>query len=246
MLPVRMKLQLFAFVLLSGGVAANLFLLQPGRGHTTARAPQSAGDSLFASIADPSIGDTGSIGRQSGIKVPPLGSSANISAGTLAAADIPQDIREVTRAVQRELRIRGYETGAADGVPSQMTQAAIMGFEFDHQLPLTGRPSQELLKSILLGGDSGTGKGTAQPSQSAEAEAVIRSVQTSLARLGYKPGRITGRLSSDTARAIREFEVDQALPESGRVSGPLVARLARLTDEGAVAGPAEGKLASGR
>jgi peptidoglycan hydrolase-like protein with peptidoglycan-binding domain len=127
-----------------------------------------------------------------------------------------------------------------------MTQAAIMGFEFDHQLPLTGRPSQELLKSILLGGDSGTGSSAAPRSQSAEAEAVIRSVQTSLARLGYKPGRITGRLSADTARAIREFEVDQALPGSGRVSGPLVSRLARLTDGGPVEGQVEGKLASGR
>jgi peptidoglycan hydrolase-like protein with peptidoglycan-binding domain len=238
MLPVRMKLQLFAFVLLSGGVAANLFLLQPGRGHGMARATQPAGDSLFAAVADTSIGDTGSIGRQSGVKVPPLGSEP--------AADIPQDTREMTRAVQRELRIRGYETGAADGTPSQMTQAAIMGFEFDHQLPLTGRPSQELLKIILLGGDSGSTKGDTRRPQSAEAEAVIRSVQNSLTRLGYKPGRITGRLSADTARAIREFEVDQALPESGRVSGPLVSRLARLTDEGQVGGQVEGKLASGR
>ena len=244
MLPVRMKLQLFAFLLLSGGVAANLFLLQPGRGHAVARAPLPAGGSLFTAVSDPSIGDTGSIGRESGVKVPPLGSepAAKGSGATLAAADIPQDIREVTRAVQRELRIRGYETGATDGVPSLMTQAAIMGFEFDHQLPLTGRPSQELLKSILLGGDSGSAKGGAGRRQSAEAEAVIRSVQTSLTRLGYKPGRITGRLSADTARAIREFEVDQALPELGRVSGPLVSRLARLTDEG----PVEGQVASGR
>lgn len=241
MLPVQMKLQLFAFVLLSGGVAANLFLLQPGRGHAVARAP--AGDSLFAAVTDPSIGDTGSIGRESGIKVPPLGSeTAAKGSGATLAADIPQDIREVTRAVQRELRIRGYETGAADGVPGLMTQAAIMGFEFDHKLPLTGRPSQELLKSILLGGHSGPAKSGAGRRHSAEVEAVIRSVQTSLTRLGYKPGRITGQLSADTARAIREFEVDQALPASGRVSGPLVARLARLTDEGQV----EGQVASGR
>jgi hypothetical protein len=235
MLPVRMKLQLLAFVLLSGGVAANLFLLQPGRGPAVARAPQSSDGTLFAAVVDGSIGDTGSIGNRSGIGVAPLGSEP-------VAADIPHDTREMTRAVQRELRIRGYEPGAVDGVSSPMTQAAIMGFEFDHKLALTGRPSQELLKSILLGGDAGSAKGGAGRPQSAEAEAVIRSVQTSLVRLGYKPGRITGRLSADTARAIREFEVDQALPESGRVSGPLVARLARLTDEGQV----EGRVAAGR
>jgi peptidoglycan hydrolase-like protein with peptidoglycan-binding domain len=69
----------------------------------------------------------------------------------------------------------------------------------------------------------------------AEAESAIRSVQTSLARLGYKPGRVNGRLTPDTARAIREFEVDQSLPESGRISGPLVARLDRLAGGGRIA-----------
>ena len=61
---------------------------------------------------------------------------------------------------------------------------------------------------------------------------MISSVQTSLAKLGYRPGHADGELTPETARAIREFEVDQALPESGRVSGPLVARLARLSARG--------------
>jgi len=54
-------------------------------------------------------------------------------------------------------------------------------------------------------------------------------------KLGYRPGRIDGQLTPETARAIREFEVDQTLTESGRVSGPLVVRLARLASEGRVA-----------
>lgn len=244
MLPVRMKLQLLAFVLLSGGVAANLFLLQPhGRGHGVARATHSTDESRLAAALRTTVGDTGSIGRgsESGVTVLPLNGD-RVGVNAFLAADIPKDTMDVTRAVQRELRIRGYETGAVDGVPSLMTQAAIMGFEFDHELPLTGQPSQDLLKRILLGGEAGSSKAGAARTQSAQATAVIRSVQSSLARLGYKPGRIDGRLSADTARAIREFEVDQALPESGRVSGPLVSRLARLTDEG----PVEGKVASGR
>ncbi len=126
----------------------------------------------------------------------------------------------------------------ADGVPGLMTRAAIMGFEYDHGLALTGRPSQELLKRILLGGGDGASKRVGSRGQSAQAQSVIQSVQASLAKLGYKPGPINGQLTSETARAIREFEVDQALPESGRISGPLVARLARLAGEG--------KIASGR
>jgi peptidoglycan hydrolase-like protein with peptidoglycan-binding domain len=64
---------------------------------------------------------------------------------------------------------------------------------------------------------------------------VIRSVQRSLAKLGYKAGAANGKLTPETARAIRAFEADQALPETGRISGPLLARLGRLASDGRVA-----------
>jgi peptidoglycan hydrolase-like protein with peptidoglycan-binding domain len=101
-------------------------------------------------------------------------------------------------------------------------------------MAMTGRPSQELLKRIVLGG-SGRTKPIGSKGQSAEARDVIRTVQTSLVKLGYRPGSIDGQLTPETAGAIREFEVDQTLTESGRVSGPLVVRLARLVSEGRVA-----------
>ncbi len=61
--------------------------------------------------------------------------------------------------MQRELQIRGYETGARDGVAGVMTRGAIMAYEHDHGLPLTARPSQELLKAIILGEGGKPGKG---------------------------------------------------------------------------------------
>jgi peptidoglycan hydrolase-like protein with peptidoglycan-binding domain len=226
MLPGRVKFQLVAFVLLSGGVAANLFLLQP---HARGPGGQASGESRMADSESVSLVDTGSISREPG---------RDVIVTPLAPIKVPHDASDVTRAVQRELQIRGYETGAADGVPGVMTRAAIMGFEYDHGLALTGQPSQDLLKRILLGGGERASKRVGSRGQSAQAQSVIGSVQTSLARLGYKPGPINGRLTPETARAIREFEVDQALPESGRISGPLVARLTRLAGEG--------KIASGR
>jgi peptidoglycan hydrolase-like protein with peptidoglycan-binding domain len=180
----------------------------------------------MADAASVSLVDTGSISRKPG---------RSITVTPLAPIKVPHDTGDVTRAVQRELQIRGYETGVADGVPGLMTRAAIMGFEYDHALPLTGQPSQELLKRILLGGGDRSSKRVGSNGQSAQAQSVIQSVQTSLAKLGYKPGPSKGRLTPETARAIREFEVDQALPESGRVSGPLVVRLARLAGEGRIA-----------
>ncbi len=217
MLSGRVKLQLAAFLLLSTGVAGNVFFLQP-------RLSGDDDERRMASGAPIAFGeDTGSIAGGGGVSIDPL-----------PTVEIPQRTADVTRAVQRELALRGYETGAADGVAGLMTRAAIMGFEYDHGMVMTGRPSQELLKRIVLGGGSGA-KPVGSQGQSPEARDVIRTVQTSLAKLGYRPGRVDGQLSPETARAIREFEVDQTLSQSGRVSGPLVVRLARLANADRVA-----------
>ncbi len=225
MLSGRVKLQLAAFLLLSGGVAANLFFLQPKMRGSHGETRQ------VASRSSSSFGDTGSIERSS---LEPVRFTAT-GAASSATIEIPKDAAEVTRAIQRELDVRGYETGGADGIVGMMTRAAILGFEYDHGMALTGRASQDLLKRILLSGNA-----RAQPvgsqGQSAEARDMIFNVQASLARLGYKPGHLDGQLSPQTMRAIREFEVDQALPETGRISGPLVARLTRLASAGQVAG----------
>jgi peptidoglycan hydrolase-like protein with peptidoglycan-binding domain len=223
----RMKLQLAAFIILSGGVGANIFLLQS---HALERfassiASKKPATQVVASNAREFIGDTGSIGVAEVVS-----SEEPSSAPTQPSVGqpMPQDAAAVTRAVQRELQARGYDTGATDGVAGVMTRAAIVGFEFDHGLALTGKPSQELLKSILLGGDGAPAKADRR-SQSADATSLIKSVQKSLAERGYNPGSISGQLSPATTRAIREFEIDQSLPESGRPSGQLVARLARST-----------------
>ena len=47
------------------------------------------------------------------------------------------DSVELTRAVQRELKAKGYETGVVDGVAGLVTRAAIMAYEADHGLTLT-------------------------------------------------------------------------------------------------------------
>jgi peptidoglycan hydrolase-like protein with peptidoglycan-binding domain len=224
MLSGRVKLQLAAFLLLSAGVAGNLFFLQPHAVGSRAEDERRMAGATLMAFAE----DTGSIGGES------AGADSANAIDPLPTVEIPHRTAEVTRAVQRELKLRGYETGVADGVVGLMTRAAIMAFEYDHGMAMTGRPSQELLKRIVLGG-SGRTKPIGSKGQSAEARDVIRTVQTSLVKLGYRPGSIDGQLTPETAGAIREFEVDQTLTESGRVSGPLVVRLARLVSEGRVA-----------
>ena len=232
MLPGRMTLPLVAFAMLSVGVGANVFFLQSReqRSEVAESAPWS-----LASAETVEVGDTGSIersndAREAKAKIASLSGALEQPAGAVAGSPA-----EVTRAVQRELQIRGYETGARDGVAGLMTRGAILAFEYDHGLPVTAQPSQELLKSILLGDGRKPSAKRPAGAESAQAQDVIRSVQRSLARLGYRPGPVNGRLTADTARAIRAFEIDQSLPESGRVSGPLISRLARLSSDGKVA-----------
>jgi peptidoglycan hydrolase-like protein with peptidoglycan-binding domain len=231
MLPGRLTMQLAAFALLSIGVAANVFFLQ--RTERVAGVTEELPWTL-ASAPNMEVGDTGSIDRTAETpEAPELPKAAAAVAHDPPPpeATSPADI---TRAVQRELQIRGYETGARDGVAGLMTRGAILAFEYDHGLPLTARPSQELLKAIVLG-DVRSKKKRAAGTESTEAQEVIRSVQRSLARLRYRPGPANGRMTRETERAIRAFELDQTLPESGRVSGPLIARLARLSGDGKVA-----------
>ncbi len=237
MLPGRVKLQFAAFVLLSGGLAANLLLPQPLLREESAARAAPPGDTWLADAQLPGFGDTGSITRAD--TPPPTGKTNSqnvIEAFTKpdAKAALPADATELTRAVQRELQIRGYETGGADGTLRLMTRAAIMGFEYDHALPMTGKPSQRLLKAILLGA-ARAARPIGSNGQSSEAADLIRSVQTSLIKAGYRPGPATGKLSPETMRAIRAFEADQALPETGRISGPLVSRLARVSGDGKIA-----------
>jgi peptidoglycan hydrolase-like protein with peptidoglycan-binding domain len=164
------------------------------------------------------------------------GATPPVSALNPATRSRPAAVRgessEIVKAIQRELGSRGYETGTPDGMPGLVTRASIMAYETDNNLPLTGRASEELLQAVLLG----TERRAAAPSTlpGPEAEQVIRTVQQSLQRLGYASGPVDGRLGEVTVRTIREFESDQGLPVTGRISGQLVARLARLAGQGRI------------
>ena len=146
---------------------------------------------------------------------------------------------EIVRGVQRELNTRGYAAGPPDGVVGLVTRASILAYETDFGLPLTAEPSADLLSRIVLGTsapppDRPVARGDVVAST--EAQAVILSVEQQLSALGYAPGKIDGKTNEQTARAIRTFEVAQKLPETGRISGPLVSRLIRM--QGQISAPA--------
>jgi peptidoglycan hydrolase-like protein with peptidoglycan-binding domain len=138
--------------------------------------------------------------------------------------------QQTVRAIQRELTDRGYDPGPADGNIGLLTQASIMAYEHDQGLVLSGEPSERLLRRIILG--ASTDEDGARPGKAKDRDAMerlIKGVQLALASLKYAPGQTDGALSEETARAIREFEMDQGLVPTGRVSGRLIVRLARAS-----------------
>lgn len=255
MTPIALKLGLVAFALLSGSALVNMVVLQPegGRGGAArsakvtaaegassgkeGRAPPAKSATRTATDGPPAVERSATAlpagPRPSGERPVPSTRSTAARPASEAPPAAAEGL-EVTRAIQRELKTRGYETGTADGQSGLVTRAAIMAYEHDRNLPLTGEPTAQLLKQILMGDAP---LPAAVPSdeprdQSVQATNVIRTVQQSLVTLGYVPGKVDGRMGADTVRAVRDFELDQGMPETGRISGQLVARLSRLAGQG--------------
>lgn len=141
----------------------------------------------------------------------------------------------LVRAVQRELAARGYDVGQVDGTLSETTRAAISSFQTKEGLPVTGLPSDALLRQILLGDSvapaAATGSLAAQDSIAVNAaeHATVKNVQQILADLGYVPGPIDGAWGENTSRAISEFQQDRGLPETGQISPELLGEFQRVT-----------------
>lgn len=239
MTSADLKIASATFVVLTTSVAINMFALQEQRSGSAIET-----SSLGARAAQPAAGweMSGAVGSATSTGAPAPNAQTAEAAGIMVP--VTNNMPDVVRGVQRELNTRGYEAGQPDGVIGLVTRAAIMAYESDYGLPLTGSPTQDLLSRIVLGsaapqptkplGNRTTGR---------EAEAVIRNVKQQLTARGYAAGKIDGTPGEQLARAIREFEIDQKLPETGRISAPLVSRLARLQAQPMVAPVAKTKAA---
>jgi peptidoglycan hydrolase-like protein with peptidoglycan-binding domain len=140
--------------------------------------------------------------------------------------------------VQRELAASGYYQGAIDGVAGRRTRAAIEAFQTANGLDVTGVATPELAERIryarqiaeAAGITATTEQAPASPPPAANAaDALVMQVQQDLAELGYLQGGASGRMSEDTRAAIRAFEFDRGLPETGEISDGLLAELAKTT-----------------
>lgn len=227
MTPAETRIGFAAFCVLTAGAVVNIVGFQNvSRGALIETSAISGGSSTAANGNKPDADQTAARTAVPG------------SVAQKITADTTVNRAEVIRGIQRELNTRGYGTSQPDGVAGLMTRAAIMAYEYDYGLPLTAEPTQDVLSRIVLGTAGPAAHLKSQPQvKTGEAESVVRSVKQYLSGLGYAPGKIDGRLSEDLIRAMRDFELDQKMPETGRISGQLVTRLMRLQGQGQAAGP---------
>jgi len=208
MTPRRARVYASVFVVFVGSVAANVLLLQP----------------RALPHGEPSGSDA------------PLRLAAAATAKTTTGRDGEASSATI-RAIQRELKAAGYYEGPSDGLANLSTHAAIMAYESDQQLELTGLPSDALLRMLILGTGRTrvAGENPSTAVRGTPAEQLIRLVQQHLIARGYSIAAVDGRMSDDTRRAIAAFEAEQRLKPSGRISAPLLAKLQRSPPAGRVA-----------
>lgn len=235
MSPSAVRFTFLMFVLLTGAMMTNVFVFQPPARQFAALTPapnasptreDGGWSARHAASPDAGAEPEGASPVASNATVPPL--------ETGAVRPLPEtaDRSDVVRAVQRELKAKGYETGAVDGVAGLVTRGAIMAYENDQDLPLTAEPRQALLQHLVLGSaDIQPNGGGESTKPGPEAEVVIRAVQRAFRQLGYLTTLPDGRLNAATIRAIRKFEADRKLKQTGRISGELLARLASVAGD---------------
>jgi hypothetical protein len=117
-------------------------------------------------------------------------------------------------AIQRELARRGYANQLQ--VRPNGLRLAVLAYEFDNSLPLTGEPTEALLKRVLFDGNQGP-RGSFSDRAELNTKLVMEA-QRMLAGLGFFRGTFSGRIDVWTSNAIRDFERHRGIPLTGRLT----------------------------
>ena len=221
-----MRLCVVVFLAVAAAISINALYLQD--------APRIAGAAVqsFAPVADVALASTAATAS---LPKKPLAAPAERPAEPPAHVAEPAARptakpapAKLVKAIQRELSERGYAVGEENGVLGLQSRAAIVGYEFDEQMPLTGEASETVLKSLIFG--RAAGKGGPGPVERFERRRrLVTEVQVVLAALRYRSGPADGRLDAETREAIRKFESDHRLQAGGRLTERVLLELVIAT-----------------
>ena len=144
-----------------------------------------------------------------------------ILAGTSVEEMPPQMAEAYVRGIQQELTVHGYTPGPADGRMGPRTRGAIEQYQSDAGLPVTGGATKELLDHLLFT----LPKVYATSGPQNVGSSLTLSVQELLVERGYYRGPVDGAAGPATIEAVRQFQKDAGLPETGVIDGLLVDEL---------------------
>lgn len=151
-------------------------------------------------------------------------------AAGLTGAKSAGQVTDTVRAIQRELKELRLYPGQIDGKPSPLIHAAIVAYEQAQTLPITGEPTQALLRDLIVGPSATSAPTSAQGlgvAAGSAAERLIRDMRQKLIALGYAAGNGDGRMTVELIQSIRAFERDNGLTQTGRVSAQLLLQIQR-------------------
>lgn len=226
MTPFRLRLFVAGFLLLAATIVTNALYMQkaPHLVAATAETPQTgaSGATPTAALADatPAAAETAPAVPAAAEEKPaqpaePVTVAVHEPVRMPPLDDVLPAPTPLAKNIQRELTLRGYTTGRQDGVLSRECRAAILAYEFDEKLPLSGEASEAVLKTLIFARASGI---KSKPGAAERFEArrdLIEQAQQMLAQYGYTSGPVDGALDTKTRDAIRKFETDRRLKPSG-------------------------------
>ncbi|HZV21999.1 MAG TPA: peptidoglycan-binding domain-containing protein [Hyphomicrobiales bacterium] len=117
-------------------------------------------------------------------------------------------------ALERELALRGYGEQLKMGTSG--LRLAVLAYEFDNGLPLTGQPTNDLLKRVLFNQNQAPRGAFADRAENNQK--LVAETQKSLLELGFFRGTLSSRVDVWTESAIKDFERHRGLPITGRLN----------------------------
>ena len=185
-------------------------------------ADTSAGDRQTAAVAAPAPARPRA--KPSASAAAKSAAPARIATASNPATAVPAGAPGLIADTQRALLDSRLYDGPVDGILGPQTKSAISSFEMKIGLIPTGQPSPRLLQQIRKGYPAAI-----EPqSTGSVGDSRLKRVQRALNEIGYGPIPEDGVDGDKTAAAIRHFEADNRLPQTGRVSDALAAKLVMI------------------
>jgi peptidoglycan hydrolase-like protein with peptidoglycan-binding domain len=146
---------------------------------------------------------------------------------------------QLVQSIQTALNQQGYNAGAADGVFDSVARSAILAYQGDFDLPLTGEPSPQLLTHLASSSLEPGAAGVYDGGYVSQVTAIQlnKDIQVELNRLGYNVGVPDGLFGTRTRQAVLSYQKEVGVPQTGEPSRQLLTQLQRSYRSGSLSDP---------